>query len=548
MHRFLFLVLTFFMYAHHFAQVRFNDRGEIETTEIVIEKNKKITFPERTKITERANSPTRTSLPEPKTFDYSDVSTPIPPTEPRIKLSTIKSEQKQLGNRNYLKLGAANYLTSYLEGQVSTPLKPKYNAGIHAKHLAAMRGPVKYSGSSENKIEGYGNYYHKKFTANALAGYERLAGYYYGYHRSFEPNSDVRDSTYQAYHLFKIQSSVQSVDTTQNFNYRVQAAYFNFSDRNKLTENEANLFLNTRYQIDTKNSITAKSELAITRFADSLARNLFYIQPEYQREVTPKLLISAGFNVAAENDTANNTPRVHVYPVVEAKYQLLPQLTALAGINGGVQKNVWRTSAQNNFFLGNQFALIHTNQLYHAFAGIQGNVTRNIVIRSMPSFAGYRNMPFFINSLQDSTLFTLLYDRGTTTLFKWENSVDFEPNQLIKTGISASYFYYVTDKIDKPWHLPTLQAQAYLQLKLNEQFTASADVLYLGGITALSTYSQKAVNLDDIIDINLRGVYKISNRFSVYLYLFNILAQNYERYYLYPVRGITVLGGLQISF
>jgi outer membrane cobalamin receptor len=54
--------------------------------------------------------------------------------------------------------------------------------------------------------------------------------------------------------------------------------------------------------------------------------------------------------------------------------------------------------------------------------------------------------------------------------------------------------------------------------------------------------------LDGFFDINLGADYAISEKFSVFLTATNLLNNNYEIYYSFPVQGINVMAGVVLKF
>jgi outer membrane cobalamin receptor len=75
-------------------------------------------------------------------------------------------------------------------------------------------------------------------------------------------------------------------------------------------------------------------------------------------------------------------------------------------------------------------------------------------------------------------------------------------------------------------------------------------VYYYGKRTALdlTTLPSTEVDMDAFVDLNLGVDYKLTDQFSVFLSLTNLLNQQYQRYYHYPVNGIQIMGGLMYKF
>ena len=67
-------------------------------------------------------------------------------------------------------------------------------------------------------------------------------------------------------------------------------------------------------------------------------------------------------------------------------------------------------------------------------------------------------------------------------------------------------------------------------------------------IDALDFQAIELVELDAFFDLNLTSEYLISNQFSVWARMNNILAKEYEMLYRYPVRGFQFMIGASYSF
>jgi outer membrane receptor protein involved in Fe transport len=58
----------------------------------------------------------------------------------------------------------------------------------------------------------------------------------------------------------------------------------------------------------------------------------------------------------------------------------------------------------------------------------------------------------------------------------------------------------------------------------------------------------KDEELPSFFDINLGADYAVSDKFSVFLSATNLLNNNYDRFYSYPVQGINVMAGVSLKF
>ncbi len=534
------------------AQVRIDDNGDIENTEIVIEKNKKIAFPEIQKKYDKITLPPKKSASDPKEYSFKEIQSPVADLETKIKISTIKEDLASRKKINYIRGGIGNYITTYLEGQLLVKSNPKYQLGLHARHFGSILGPVKNSLTSSNAVEGHAKYFFPKAIHSASADYTRTVVNYYGYNHSNINNDDskLKDTIYQVYQQIAVRSELSQVDTLSKLQYNVKANYFNFSNKFKNSENELEVAGNVNYEIDKSSKFYINTNISASNYTDakaSLGRYLFNIRPEYERKLLgDKFLLKGGINFAYENDTLSTTKRVHIYPIINADYQLLSKLNVYAGIDGGMEKNNFRTLVNQNPFLGLNPTLLHTNKLYELYAGLRGKITNTIHFKTTLSYNAYQNFNVYVNNIKDNSKFDVYYDNAK--VLKWKTEIGYEPTQSLKLGLRGTYFNYQTDTLKQAWHLPTLDITAYASYNLFNKIWFSTELYYLGGIKAVDYKTGTEINLNDIVDINLSANYKINDRFSVFMYFYNILSQNYQRYNLYQSKGLTVMGGLTYTF
>lgn len=549
---FTLLVLLLLIALDTKAQNTIEQDDTFENTEIVIEKNKKIVFPELPRKFEKAPNTLRKNAIEPKEYNFKEIKPLVSDLETKIKISTIKEEINTSKKRNYVRAGIGNYITTYAEGQLLAKPNRNYQLGLYAKHFGSILGPVANSSIANNTIESKGKYFFKKSIASLSAQYNHQAVNYYGYDHNIikNPTSEFKDSIRQNYHLINIQGHFLHTDTNSKYSYEVAANYNHFFNRYKNVENELEIAAKGHYEIDNSSKIVVNTNISIGNYADStanLSRNLINIRPEYHRIVLDsKLQLMGGFNLAFENDTISSSKNVHFYPIFNADYQLLKKLNVYAGLDGGMEKNLYRTFVSQNPFIGTRANLTHTNKQFEFYLGLKGNIISTIQFNTNLSYTSFKNLSLFTNSTRDISQFDITYDNATLTKFKTE--IAFQPTQTFQLSLKGAYFRYNTMNNKMAWHRPAVDISAQASYNIYNKIWFSTEVFYLGGIKAYDFKKDSEISLNDIVDINITTNYKLNDRFSFFLYFYNILSQNYQRYYLYKTKGITAMGGLTYTF
>ena len=149
--------------------------------------------------------------------------------------------------------------------------------------------------------------------------------------------------------------------------------------------------------------------------------------------------------------------------------------------------------------------------------------------------------------------FGLIYDSGNTSLFQGLLSLSYYKSKTIGTTLSARFNAYNTGDISKAWHKPKFELDYSIWYNFHDKIKFTADLFILSGIQALDLNSSgipedTTINLDAAVDLNLKVDYLLSEKYSVFVSVNNILNSNYQIYNRYPTRGLLAMLGLSVSF
>jgi hypothetical protein len=122
----------------------------------------------------------------------------------------------------------------------------------------------------------------------------------------------------------------------------------------------------------------------------------------------------------------------------------------------------------------------------------------------------------------------------------------------------VNYYSYKLDEQTEAWNMPAWDANLSIGYKVNEQLSLSADIFLIGQRKALiieeaSLFSSsgpvyKSNNLDTAFDLNVKGNYQITSKFSVFAQLNNFGFQKYQKWFGYPVQSFNFLAGVSYAF
>ncbi len=250
----------------------------------------------------------------------------------------------------------------------------------------------------------------------------------------------------------------------------------------------------------------------------------------------------------SENDTLGNLDQLHFYPVFKADYTLADEFIVYGGLEGDIMANTLRSITLENPWLKPGTPLFHTNKTIEFYGGIRGKLIDRINYNTGLSLANYKNMYFFVNNTMDSTKFDLLYDQGNTALFRFFGEIGLAREELYRLDLRADFYSYGTEDIGEAWHKPSYRVSLSGSYNLYEKILLNADFFVLGGIKAREVSTERAVDLDNVLDLSFKIDYLFSDRFSVFIDLNNIFGNNYQRLYNYPSQGFLGMFGASYSF
>ncbi len=555
---FLIVLFPWFTYAQQSAWE--GEEGEIDDTEVVIEKDREIALPPADRQFERVPPAEESTTPVDVSYRFEELKPQLPAISPKVRVLKVKEPPLDKLYGNYLKAGFGNFLTPYLDFYANTTRNDEYTYGLHVEHLSSRFGPVddENSGNSHTAVNVDGKYFVKNSTLSGQIGYERNRYHFYGYQPGLEFD---RDDIKQVFNIFSAQLAAERNQVDQPFDYRVSAGFRRISDDYEASENQIDATAGLSYQVNDKLSFGIKSDLWLSTRQDvsvALAaasktnRNLFRLSPTVTLKTSDNagrgLVFHAGFRAVYENDSAENADRLHLYPNLLAEYYVVDGFSLYAGVDGDIERRSLLSFVEENPFLGPDVPLLHTNRSLAFRGGLKGRFTSAVGFHAGFSLGNYRNLYFYANSATDSTKFTMLYDPTRVLLFNPFLELTFSSAERFRTTVRGDYFSYSVNNVDEPWHRPDTRLSILSSYNAYDKLLFSAELLLMGGIQGINLANDNERALDTITDLSFQADYLFSSRFSVFLQLKNILAQNYERFLNYPSRGIMVMGGASYSF
>lgn len=528
-------------------------QGHIDSKEIIIYGDRKIELPEVDRNYEKINFDVPRENYPPQSYSYTKGELPkIPDMSPKTKILPVKEPVIDKLYPFYAKAGfGVMYLTPTLELSAANKRNSKFMYVAHYKHLSSAKGPVTFSSNSTNDLELTTKYFNKNFTILADADFNRRMYHFYGYNRSMEGRK--KDTIKQVYSEPSIRlganyDSKDSLFSTKLVGYYEGLFSKKYSQENDLGYKYSGEFILRKQNLPGK--IYWTSDLAVINKNDitKLNRYLFSLSPTYEYELKG-FKLSAGFNIASENDSSKYSKGLHFYPVLKASTVPFKGVGVYAGITGNMQKNTLKTTTNQMPFLERNANVFHTNNKFELQAGTNINPLKNLYFTLSARYQRLANLPFYINNTPDSSRFVITYDStGKTSLVQINTGLSYEKNRY-SSSINVEFNNYKLGDGRVAMHRPSGILKSSHTINFKKKVYVDLSLWYLWGIKTYSaSKNAEVVKLNDIFDVSLGLKYKLSDRAGIFLDVNNILSKKYERYLYYKSQGINFIIGAFASF
>lgn len=544
-----------------FAQKGWNNDGKLESTEIVVEKNKVLELPEASRNYEKF----RIDPPEKKTnkvtYRFNDYKLPDQDVALSVRVLTIKQEDLPKLYGNYVKAGFGNYATPYLKGYFHNKRDDRASYGAYVSHVSS-NGPVENSDVSNSEIGVNGESYLGNFTLGAKASYERDSYKYYG--KNF-PQGEFLNSDEQKFNRIGAEAYLNNqLDPGAKMQYRVGGGIKHFSDAFDASEFNGYADLNLKYYLSDKSRVALLSDFSYISYKSNstVSRPFFRLSPSYQMDMD-KLDLSVGAGIAYADDNVTGGDKLNFYPKVRVGFEAIEdKLVLFGGLDGDLERvSLFELTRENPWVRGyntdadipvdEKLIIKNTDKQIEVYGGVTGSLASNVQFTARAAYQNLNNLYFFNHSPLDSSRFNLVYDNGAVSNINFYGELVYNRADKSRFGVKLDYNNYSVDSLEHPFYRPAMQASIFGSHNLYNKILFNAELYYIGssfGKIYRGLGKQAIVESDKIIDLNLKVDYRISEKFSTFVMLNNVLGKKYERFVNYPTKGFQALGGITYTF
>ena len=442
---------------------------------------------------------------------------------------------------NYIKAGAGNLSTLFLDAGIGTIKGENYETAFHLHH-ESQKGSLPSQQDALSGLEAEGVLRQGENVWHAAASLERNQYFYYGNPEAgTNPGTDSLKQTYTTAAATvdlksKFTAGDKEIDCTPSIGASVYSARFNTS--------ETNFSLNApfRYTIDeTLEAVaTVSADIAsLKRPGGTVSNSLAELAPGvilHQDALSGEGIL--GFALGKGGSA-------FVLPRIVANYTI-PETSLI--LTGGwlatVDRNTYQELTTENPFLGNNY-LVKQNRRDEIFASVGGSYATHITYTVRASWLNYTALPTYLNIPGDFRQFTVAYDN--VSAFALKAAARYTEASKWSAGATAEYNNYYTGTLAQAWELPKFKFRGDLSVVPIPKLTITGYAAVLSGISALNRQG-KSVTLNPITDIGGNAEYQIVSRLGAFLQLDNLLNSKYERWQGYESYGLNIYGGIRLKF
>ncbi|MBC7447188.1 MAG: hypothetical protein H7330_03950 [Hymenobacteraceae bacterium] len=572
--------------------------SRLEDTEIVIEKSRTNELPPASRNFEQLRIPPPPPVKKEVKYDFRDFKIPDRPLPVTPRPAPLRQETTTPVPGLYLEAGFGNYGTPY--GRLGAHTKPSTNfrAGIDARHQSSSTGPVdgKNSGGSNTAASAEGEFFSKAAAVGARAGFERSGTFFYGYAPARgERLKSKTDSLEQIHTRINAEVFLRTTDVKRPFQAEVVAGVRTWQNSDAEKETDINGRLNLGFGLDETNRFTIRTDVSNISYESFAKQTRMFGQSTLAFEHDgSRFDATLGAAVGYTNDTLNQAKKFNVYPAVRISTEIIEsRLVVFAGAGGGLERTtLYSLTRENPWLAGSRveaplsaagtqplgLAVADVNRQISLYGGLSGSPARAVRVLGRVSYNRFRNLYFYNPRAVDSVRYALTYavhpngsaagltgkpgdgdrtpeeDQPVTNL-NIHGEVTVDVGQKVQVAIKVDADTWTADSLRQPYHRPAYQASLTSSFAIGEKLRIAPEAYVIGssyglgsGLHPDATGARRLRQTDTVIDVNLRADYQITPQFRIFALGQNLTGQNYQRFLNYPVRGLTVIGGLGYQF
>jgi len=508
--------------------------------------------------------PKQTNTVKTQTYTIPTRSMQVEYLPPKIRPLAMKRDKLPKQYNGFLKAGYGVPSSPLVEASYYTFYEEQLNIGGRFRHHSANFKNVENQRFSNTEGELKGTYYKDEgYAISGNVGYVADQVHYFGYNQNVPTDTTLnvnREQVRQNFNTFKLGGTFFNGERTQgDLNY---AAGFNFGNtKDNFATSETNFdahFGVTKWIAD-KHALNIGIKTDLTTFkngarisSDSSKQKLnnFYLTPNFTYHADA-FKIKVGANLVAVDGDFN------FFPDIEASANIVGnKFTVFAGAEGSLQKNTMKSISDYNPFIKTFGSLNIRNTDYnHFYGGIRGAFGA-FNYKGQAGFKTVKNLALYLTDFQDFITtdignislnrLDVLYDDGN--IFNIQGSIGATLFKNMDAAATVSVNAYDLDNQEKAWHLPATEFNVNAKYKMLDEKLLLKGELFVANGVPYQTADGTTDNLNALLDVSAGAEYILTDNFSAFVDINNLLDNQRERWHSYQTYGLNVMIGIQGRF
>ncbi len=442
---------------------------------------------------------------------------------------------------NYIKAGAGNLSTLYLDAGLGNIKGKNYATGIHLHHMS-QTGSIKSQQTASSGLEAEGLYYQKDKLWHASVSAERNQYFFYGYdHNVYNYSTDSVKQTYTGVKAAVDMKSKFILEEREIF-YQPTVDISLYDARYNTSETHFGFNAPFNYWFDSSLEAQVTVSASFTHLKTGFGKdnnNLGQLTPGvilHEGKITGHGFL--GFAIGKGG-------KASALPDILADY-IIPgsNLTLSGGWQATIRKNTYEQLTSENPYLYNTYAVAQSRR-DELFANLAGSYTTHLTYTVRASWWNFTHLPTYVNIPGDYKQFYILYDE--VSAFSLRGAVRYTESSKWSAGLAAEFYSFYQGSLAYAWHEPTLKLRGDVSVNPVKGLTVMGYVSVLGGMVA-QNHALQAVTLGPNVDLGFNAEYQLVSRLSAFVELDNLLNSKYERWLGYQAYGLNAYGGLRLKF
>ncbi len=476
------------------------------------------------------------------------IDTDFQPVSPQAE--PFESNAAANNKEGYIKLGIGRFLTPLFKAVWNQSRNTVFDYGIGFSHFSAHNDKVELRRFRENEGNIHGRYFTDQHIISAKFNVFNTTYFNFADTIPRATEMEREEALKMTYTNVNIKAEIESTPGLDlPFSYKGGIGFQVYNDRRTNEEFHFTVDPQLKVNFSPESALGLVTEFIYTRgrIADLIQnRGFISLAPAFHYQ-TEDLRVKAGFRFDFYNNDIDFDSETNVAPQVELGYALFgDDLVIIVGAGGGIDYNPYSEMIVENPYLATDVSILPTIEKWSVYGGIQGNLTdvfdysARVYYKRVEQALVY-TIPFDGFFLQPS------YD-SLTQIFGIYAEVNYDLNSDIRAGAAATINVYDTETFERYFHATPVRVDVFGEYLWNEKLVAKAEVNIYGPTKVTIDADGELVERNPFANISLTGDYRITDQFSVYGNIRNLLSGNFERWHNYVERPIDFSVGITFVF